>query len=76
MSRSTPKGGVDNFNGIRMDDGKGAERFEIQAEKDQSILVKNNKDETIGNDVVIQIGNNKTEIVGNNEAVQIWTKRY
>ncbi len=71
MSRSTPKGGSANFNGIRMDDNIGAEGLEIQAEKDQSILVKNDKDETVGNNEVIQIGVDRSENVGNNQTVEI-----
>ncbi len=71
MSRSTPKGGSDNFNGIRMDDGIGAEMMQIQAEKDEDILVKNNKNETVGNNEGIYIGVDRTETVGNNESLTV-----
>ena len=71
MSRSTPKGGSANFNGVRMDDGIGAEMMQIQAEKDEDILVKNDKSETVGNNETIQIGVDRTENVGNNESLTV-----
>ncbi len=71
MSRSTPKGGSANFNGIRMDDNIGAEMMQIQAEKDEDILVKNDKAETVGNNETIQIGVDRSENVGNNESLTV-----
>jgi type VI secretion system secreted protein VgrG len=71
MSRSTPKGGSSNFNGVRMDDNIGAEGLEIQAEKDERILVKNDKQETVGNNETIQIGVDRVENVGNNESLTV-----
>ena len=71
MSRSTPKGGSENFNGVRMDDGMGAEMMQIQAEKDEDILVKNDKKETVGNNETIQIGVDRSENVGNNESLEV-----
>ncbi|MBK8811992.1 MAG: type VI secretion system tip protein VgrG [Acidobacteria bacterium] len=71
MSRSTPGGGSENFNGIRMDDGVGAEMMQIQAEKDEDILVKNDKSETVGNNETIEIGVDRSENVGNNESLTV-----
>lgn len=71
MSRSTPKGGSENFNGIRMDDNIGAEGLEIQAEKDERILVKNDKSETVGNNETIEIGVDRLENVGNDESLTV-----
>ena len=71
MSRSTPKGGSANFNGVRMDDNIGAEGLEIQAEKDERILVKNDKAETVGNNETIEIGVDRQEKVGNNESLEV-----
>jgi type VI secretion system secreted protein VgrG len=67
MSRSTPKGGSDNFNGIRFNDEASEEKMEVQAEKDQQILVKNDKAEDVLNDETVNIGNNRTEQVFGNE---------
>ena len=75
MSRSTPGGSPNNFNGIRMNDGSGAEMMEVQAEKDQDILVKHDKKETVGNNETISIGVDRTETVGNNESVTIGVNR-
>ena len=71
MSRSTPGGGSANFNGMRMDDNTGAEGLEIQAEKDERILVKNDKSETVGNNETIEIGVDRTENVGSNQTVTV-----
>jgi type VI secretion system secreted protein VgrG len=67
MSRSTPGGGSANFNGIRMNDNSGSEMMEVQAEKNQQILVKNDKGEDVLNDETVNIGNNRTEQVFGNE---------
>lgn len=47
-TRSTPGGGVNNFNELRFEDKEGAEEVYLQAEKDCNILVKSNKGQTIG----------------------------
>ena len=70
-SRSTLEGSADNFNEIRMEDKKGSEELYIQAEKDENILVKNNKGETVGNNETISIGNDREESVGNNETISV-----
>lgn len=70
-SRSTMEGGPDNFNEIRMEDMKGSEELYIQAEKDENILVKNNKGEKVGNNETIDIGNNRVEVVGNDETITV-----
>ncbi|MDX2148820.1 MAG: type VI secretion system tip protein TssI/VgrG [Planctomycetota bacterium] len=91
QSRSTPGGGADNFNEIKFDDTKGSELFYVQAEKDRTVLVKNNNTETVGNDEAISIGhdrtkhvahdetttvdNNRTEAVGVNETISIGSNR-
>jgi type VI secretion system secreted protein VgrG len=46
-TQSTPKGGADNYNEIRITDKKGEEEFYIQAEKDAVTLVKNARTTTI-----------------------------
>jgi len=66
-SRSTPGGGPSNYNEVRMEDQKGSELLSIQAEKNEKILVKNDKTETVGHDEKIDIGNDRTENVGHDE---------
>ena len=75
MSRSTPGGSPSNFNGIRMNDGTGAEEMHIQAEKDMDVLVKNNRTETVGNDSIERIGNNSSIEVGVNATEKVGTAK-
>lgn len=66
-SRSTPGGGPSNYNEVRMEDQKGSELLSIQAEKDEKILVKNDKNQDIGHDETNNVGNDRTETIGNDE---------
>jgi len=74
-SRSSKGGGQDNFNEIRMEDKTGEEELHIQAEKDENILVKNNKGEKVGNDETISIGNDREETVGHDENLGVSNNR-
>jgi type VI secretion system secreted protein VgrG len=74
-SRSTKEGSSDNFNEIRMEDKIGEEELYIQAEKNENILVKNNKGETVGNNETISIGNDREESVGNDETIAVGNDR-
>ena len=75
-SRSTPKGGPNNFNEIRFEDKKGTEQLYIQAEKNQDNLVKaddslsvgGSRTKSVGGDETVSIGANRTETVGSNES--------
>jgi len=55
-TRSTKSGSPDNFNEIRFEDKKGSESLHVQAEKDQSTLIKNNQ--------TIMVTNQLTETYG------------
>jgi type VI secretion system secreted protein VgrG len=78
-SRSTPKGGIDNFNELRFEDKKGEEQLYMQAEKNMDTLVKNDQSLTVGNnrtksvavDESTDIGRNRTETVSGDESIQI-----
>jgi type VI secretion system secreted protein VgrG len=82
-SRSSPGGGTANFNEIRMEDKKGSEQLYIHAEKNQDIVVENDKTENVGHDETISIGHDRTETVGhdhtktvkNNETITIVNDR-
>ena len=74
-SRSSKGGTPDNFNEIRMEDKKGSEELYIQAEKNENILVKNDKGETVGHNETISIGNDREETVGHNETITIGNDR-
>ena len=80
-SNSTKGGG--GFNELRFDDTKGSEEIYLQGQKDWNILIKNNKDQTIGvNDKLsvgsnqsIIIGINRTESVGKDESITIGSNK-
>ena len=56
-SRSSPGGSPANFNEIRMEDKKGSEQLYIHAEKNEDIVVENDKTEAVGHDETRDIGN-------------------
>jgi type VI secretion system secreted protein VgrG len=65
-SRSTKGAGVGNYNEIRFEDKKGSEELHIQAEKDQSTLVKNNRSADVkANDSVTVGGDRSVTVTGN-----------
>ena len=70
-SRSSLKGTPANFNEIRFEDKKGAEQVCIHAEKNEDIIVENDKTEAVGHDETITIGNDRTETVGRNETLTV-----
>lgn len=74
-SRSTPGGGPGNYNELMMEDKKGSELLNIQAEKDENILVKNDKTENVGHNETIQIGNDREETVGHDETITVKNNR-
>jgi type VI secretion system secreted protein VgrG len=74
-SRSSKGGTPSNFNEVRMEDKKGSEELYIQAEKNENILVKNDKGETVGHNETISIGNDRKETVGHNETITVGNDR-
>jgi type VI secretion system secreted protein VgrG len=82
-SRSSKGGSPSNFNEIRFEDLKGKEELHIQAEKDLTILVKNDEMRTVGhdrtktveNDETSRIARNRTEEVGQDEEIAIHGNR-
>jgi type VI secretion system secreted protein VgrG len=70
-SRSTLRGGTEDFNELRFEDKKGSEHIYVHAQKDKIVIVENNRDESVGKDERIAIGNNRTESVEGNESVSI-----
>lgn len=80
-SNSTKGGG--GYNEISLNDTKGTELINIQAQYDQQKLVKHDervnvghdRTEQVGNNETITIGNNRTEKVGVNENITIGSNR-
>jgi type VI secretion system secreted protein VgrG len=74
-SRSSKDGTSANFNEIRMEDKKGSELLYVHAEKDKSVVIENDRTESVGHDESISIGNDRSESVGNNESITIGKNR-
>jgi type VI secretion system secreted protein VgrG len=70
-TRSTTKTdsslGGKGFNELRFEDKKGSEEVYLQGEKDWTILIKNDKNQTVGHDETLDVGNNRTKTVGVNQ---------
>jgi type VI secretion system secreted protein VgrG len=76
QSRSTPKGGGSNFNGMRANDTKGKERLDIQAEYDMSTLVKHNDTQTVNVDRLINVLGKHTETITKDTAITVTEGKY
>ena len=74
-TRSTTKGGPDNFNEISFEDKQGEELVYIHAEKNAERMVENDDSDTVGHDQTISIGNDRTESVGNDESISVGNDR-
>ena len=70
-SRSTMNGGAGNFNELRFDDTKGKELLSMQAEKDMKLLVKSNRNASVGGSQSESIGHDKKITVGNDHSEKI-----
>jgi type VI secretion system secreted protein VgrG len=70
-SRSSPGGGASNFNEIMFEDKTGSELFSVQAEKDMTVLVKNDHTENVGNDETLTVEGNRSRTVNKNEDVTV-----
>ena len=62
-TRSTKKGGTDNYNEIRFEDNKDKEEILIHAEKDLLTEVENDETRTVGHDRTTTIENNETQTI-------------
>lgn len=71
QSRSSKGGTADNFNEIRFEDKKGSEELYFHAEKDQVIVVENDKTESVGHDNKESIGNDESIEVGHDRAKKV-----
>jgi type VI secretion system secreted protein VgrG len=76
-SDSSPGGG--GFNEIRFDDKKGSEEIFLHGQKNWTIAVLNDKNQTVGHDETLSVGNNRTkdvkkdqsETVGENKTISV-----
>jgi type VI secretion system secreted protein VgrG len=70
-SRSSKGGGAENFNEIRFEDKKGEEEIYLHGEKNWTINIENDKDQTIGHDETLSVGNDRTKSVEKDEKESI-----
>jgi type VI secretion system secreted protein VgrG len=76
-SDSTLGGGGSNE--LRFEDKKGAEEVYLHGQKDWTILIENDKNQTIGHDETLSVGNNRTkrvtvdqsETIGSNKTIAV-----
>lgn len=68
-SDSSPGGGGSNE--LRFEDQKGSEEVFIHAQKDWTIAVENDKNQTVGHDETLDVANDRKKSVGNNQSESI-----
>ena len=68
-SNSSPGGG--GFNELRFEDKKGNEEIFLHGQKDWTIQILNDKNQTIGNDETLDVGHDRTKDVKNNQSESI-----
>jgi type VI secretion system secreted protein VgrG len=70
-SRSSKGGTASNFNEIRFEDLKGKEEVHIQAERDESTLVKRNQSTSVGADRSVSVGGNHSVSVTGTQSTTV-----
>jgi type VI secretion system secreted protein VgrG len=70
-TRSSKGGSSSNFNEIRFEDKKGSEELYFHAEKDQNIIVENDRSEYVGNDRSLIVDRDKAEQVKRNKSIEV-----
>lgn len=68
-SNSSPGGG--GYNEFRFEDKKGEEEIYLHGQKDWSIVIENDKNQTVGRDETLFVGNDRTKSVGNDQSETI-----
>src|SRR5574340_106811 len=61
-SNSSTRGGGSNE--IRFEDGKGSEEIYLHGQKDWTLAIENDKNQTVGHDETLAVTNNRTKTVG------------
>jgi type VI secretion system secreted protein VgrG len=70
-SRSSKNGTADNFNEFRFEDKKGEEEVYLHAEKNWTIMVENDKGQTVGHDETLTVKNDRSKTVVRDEKTKI-----
>jgi type VI secretion system secreted protein VgrG len=72
-SESTPGGGGSNE--FRFEDKKGEEEVFLHGQKDWTIAIENDKNQTVGHDETLDVGNNRTKTVGVDQSETIGSNK-
>ncbi len=70
IKSNSSKGGG-GFNEIRFEDLKGSEEIFIHGQKDENIVIENDKTQSVGHDESLSVGNDRTKDVKQNETITI-----
>lgn len=70
-SRSSQGANASNFNELRFEDKKGAEEIHLQGERNWTIKIKNDKNQTVDHDETLSVANNRTKTIGKNQSESI-----
>jgi type VI secretion system secreted protein VgrG len=71
-TRSSPKGGTEDFNELRFEDKAGEEEIYLHAQKNLVQMIENDETSDIGNDQKITVKNDRSiEVSGGNETLEI-----
>jgi len=74
IKSDSSKGGGGS-NELRFEDKKGSEEIYLHGQKDWTIAIENDKNQTVGNDETLSVGNDRTKTVGNNQKESIGTNK-
>lgn len=72
---NSSKDGAGGYNELRFEDAKDSEEVYLHAQKDETLVIENDKSETVGNDESISIGNDRSETVGHDQRITIENDR-
>lgn len=70
IKSNSSKGGG-GFNEIRFEDLKGSEEIYIHGQKDENIVIENDKTQSVGHDESLSIGNDRSKDVGRDETITL-----
>jgi len=62
-------------NEIRFEDKKGSEEIYLHGQKDWTIAIENDKNQTVGHDETLSVGNNRTKTVGVDQKEEIGSNK-
>jgi type VI secretion system secreted protein VgrG len=72
-SNSSKGGGGSNE--LRFEDKKGGEEIYLHGQKDWTIAIENDKNQTVGHDEMLSVGNNRTKTVGVDQSETIGSNK-